>query len=52
MFIPHRKHTNGPPLPVTRIVFPFYMWMMFYLTGNTSMALHGLLREALYFFYF
>jgi hypothetical protein len=29
MFVPHRKHTCGPPLPVTGIALLFYMQMMF-----------------------
>jgi hypothetical protein len=49
--VPNRKQTYGPPRPVTRIDFNFLYYMMFYLTGNTLIYLHGLLQRYRFSFY-
>jgi hypothetical protein len=42
MFVLHSKHHYEPAWPVAGIVSFFYMWMMFYLTGNALFCLHNL----------
>jgi hypothetical protein len=49
IFVPHRKHV--PPLPVTAIALNFICICWSYLTGNTSLCLHGLLGLVLPFIY-
>jgi hypothetical protein len=43
MFIPHRKHTYGPPRTVNGISLLFICGLCSYLSGNTAMGFHGLL---------
>jgi hypothetical protein len=51
MFVPHRKHTYGPPRPLMKIaLLSIYRWCS-YLTGNTLMGLHGLLQDLFTLFY-
>jgi hypothetical protein len=44
VFVPHRKHTYGPPQPVKWIVFVLlnilnmFMFCMYYLSGNGSIS--------------
>jgi hypothetical protein len=52
MFVPHKKHTYGPPRPFMGIALLCYMWRMFLPHRNTCMGLHGLLRRKFCFFYF
>jgi hypothetical protein len=49
MFVPHKEHTCGPPRPLTGISLIFMRRWCSYLTRNTTVGLHGLLRGYLYF---
>jgi hypothetical protein len=50
IFAPHRKHTYGPPRPVTGIVVLFrFRWRSF-LTGNTPMDLTACYRDSLLYY--
>jgi hypothetical protein len=51
MFVPHRKHTYGPPRPVTELASPFICRWCSYLTGSIHTLLHGLLQSSLHFLY-
>jgi hypothetical protein len=53
LFASLREHAHSPSRPVTIILVAllFYMHMMFYITGNTPMGPHGLLRGKFYFLY-
>jgi hypothetical protein len=44
MFVPYRKHTYGPPWPVTGIPLLYYMEMVFVSHRKYTTALYGLLR--------
>jgi hypothetical protein len=44
MFVPHRKHTCGPPRPVTGFASPFICRRCSYVTGSMPMGLHGQLQ--------
>jgi hypothetical protein len=49
-FVRDMKHTHGLPWPVTEISLLFICWCS-YLTGNTPMGFHGLLRQYLHLFF-
>jgi hypothetical protein len=44
----HKKHTCGPPRTIMCLALHFICWWWSYLTGNTPMGLHILLRKWLY----
>jgi hypothetical protein len=48
----HRKHSYGPPLSLSGIGLLSYMRMVFVLTADTPVDLHGLLRGLLGFYFF